>query len=173
MLKFCRSIVMLVMSVVISMASSGCASKARGAGAHEQPSRASDTLSVVGFGVVSGLPGTGDGDSPHLRKVLSIVLPGRTFSARDLKTFAIVSVTARLVPPIGSGDSFAARVAAIDPETRLQGGTLVPTQLTAERDSSWLALAEGPVEVDPSNSHAGTLIVKATAHFPIPSLRRQ
>src|SRR5688572_11012853 len=50
----------------------------------------------VGVGLVTGLAGTGDGDTPALRKMLAAARPDRTFDRDELGNWAVVAVVARV-----------------------------------------------------------------------------
>lgn len=107
---------------------------------------------LVGYGLVVGLDGTGDGlrNIPYAEEALSSLLErlgvnvqGEDFRPRNV---AAVLVTAKLPPFARTGMPIDVTVSAIGDASNLQGGTLVMTPLNAA-DGNIYAVAQGPVLV--------------------------
>jgi len=105
---------------------------------------------LVGYGLVIGLNGTGDGlrNSPYTEEALSSLLErlgvnvqGEDFRPRNV---AAVVVTATLPPFARAGSQIDVTVSAIGDAGNLLGGTLVMTPLNAG-DGQIYAVAQGPV----------------------------
>lgn len=105
---------------------------------------------LVGYGLVVGLDGTGDGvrNSPYTEEALSSFLErlgvnvqGEDFRPRNV---AAVVVTASLPPFARGGAAIDVTVSAIGDADNLLGGTLVLTPLRAA-DGDVYAVAQGPV----------------------------
>jgi len=106
---------------------------------------------LVGYGIVTGLAGTGDSTSViSTSKTLQNVLQSFNVSTltTDLRTrnVAAVIVTASLPPFAHSGDNIDITVSSMGDATTLQGGTLVLTELKAANNLVY-ATAQGPVSV--------------------------
>ncbi len=109
---------------------------------------------LVGYGLVVGLPGTGDTSrSPFTRQSLVSVLDRLGVNARALasgikgRNVAAVMVTARLSPFLRKGARFSVRVASVGDAASLQGGTLLLASLRAPNGHVY-ATAQGPVDAD-------------------------
>lgn len=104
---------------------------------------------LVGYGLVVGLDGTGDGKK-SLFTVQSMVSMlekmGITVSANDIavSNVAAVMVTAELPPFAKAGQRIDVLVNSIGDAKNLQGGTLLMTPLKAANDQVY-AVAQGPV----------------------------
>ena len=107
---------------------------------------------LVGYGLVVGLDGTGDGlrNIPYAEEALSSLLErlginvqGEDFRPRNV---AAVLVTAKLPPFARTGMPIDVTVSAIGDSKSLRGGTLVMTPLNAA-DGKIYAVAQGPVLV--------------------------
>jgi flagellar P-ring protein precursor FlgI len=107
---------------------------------------------LVGYGLVIGLPGSGDNprNAPFTEQSmramlenLGIATAGTTARSRNV---AAVIVTATLPPFVQSGDRIDITVSAMGDATSLQGGTLVMTPLRAA-DGDIYAVGQGPVIV--------------------------
>ncbi|WP_428408786.1 flagellar basal body P-ring protein FlgI [Hyphococcus sp.] len=105
---------------------------------------------LVGYGLVVGLDGTGDGvrNSPYTEEALSSFLErlgvnvqGEDFRPRNV---AAVVVTATLPPFARAGSQIDITVSAIGDASNLLGGTLIMTPLHAG-DGQIYAVAQGPV----------------------------
>ena len=105
---------------------------------------------LVGYGLVVGLDGTGDGvrNSPYTEEALSSFLErlgvnvqGEQFRPRNV---AAVVVTSALPAFARAGTQIDITVSAIGDATNLLGGTLVMTPLRAA-DGETYAVAQGPV----------------------------
>jgi flagellar P-ring protein precursor FlgI len=105
---------------------------------------------LVGYGLVVGLNGTGDGlrNSPFTEEIMTNILErlgvnvtGEDFRPRNV---AAVFVTAQLPPFARAGSQIDITVSAIGDATSLLGGTLVMTPLNAA-DGQIYAVAQGTV----------------------------
>jgi len=105
---------------------------------------------LVGYGLVVGLDGTGDGvrNSPYTEEAMSSLLErlgvnvqGEEFRPRNV---AAVVVTATLPAFARAGSQIDVSVSAIGDATNLLGGTLIMTPLNAG-DGNIYAVAQGPV----------------------------
>lgn len=105
---------------------------------------------LVGYGLVVGLNGTGDGlrNSPYTQEALSSLLErlgvnvtGEDFRPRNI---AAVVVTAALPPFAREGQQIDVTVSAIGDASSLRGGTLIMTPLNAA-DGKIYAVAQGSV----------------------------
>lgn len=106
---------------------------------------------LVGYGLVVGLKGTGDGNkSPFTTQGLVNMLKhsGMTVNEADLKVknVAGVLVTATLPPFIKSGQTLSVTISSLGDASSLQGGTLVATPLKG-LDEEIYAIAQGPVSI--------------------------
>jgi flagellar P-ring protein FlgI len=104
---------------------------------------------LIGYGLVVGLDGTGDGTSSMftLQSMATMLEKmGMTVSADDIKAdnVAGVMVTAELPPFLRTGSSLDAIVSSIGGSENLQGGTLLFTSLRGA-DGRTYAIAQGPV----------------------------
>ena len=104
---------------------------------------------LMGYGLVVGLPGTGDSDDT-IQMIQSTVSMLKTFgitvNADDLDTdnVAAVMVTATLPPFVREGDTIDVTVSSMGDAESIQGGTLLQTPLRAA-DGEVYAVAQGPV----------------------------
>jgi flagellar P-ring protein FlgI len=106
---------------------------------------------LVGYGLVTGLQGTGDSTSViFTSQTIQNVLQsfGLTVTQQEVRTrdVAAVMVTATLPPFAHSGDNTDVVVSALGDATSLQGGTLVLTEMRAANNLVY-ATAQGPVSV--------------------------
>ena len=108
------------------------------------------TNDLVGYGLVVGLNGTGDGlrNSPFTEEILSNILErlgvnvaGEQFRPKNV---ASVFVTAKLPPFARVGGQLNVTVSAIGDAKSLRGGTLIMTPLNAA-DGNVYAVAQGSV----------------------------
>lgn len=107
---------------------------------------------LVGYGLVVGLPGTGDTKmTPFTRRTLESALSRLGVNTRDLdqkirgRNVAAVIVTSRLIPFMRVGSRMSVRVASIGDATSLAGGTLLLDALKGP-DGKVYATAQGPVD---------------------------
>ena len=105
---------------------------------------------LVGYGLVVGLNGTGDGirNAPYTEEIMSNILErlgvnvsGEQFRPRNV---AAVFVTATLPPFARAGGRIDVTVSAIGDASSLLGGTLIMTPLTAA-DGQIYAVSQGTV----------------------------
>lgn len=105
---------------------------------------------LVGYGLVVGLNGTGDGlrNSPFTEEILTNILErlgvnvtGEQFRPKNV---AAVLVTASLPPFARAGSSIDVTVSAIGDANSLLGGTLIMTPLSAA-DAEIYAVAQGTI----------------------------
>lgn len=106
---------------------------------------------LVGYGLVTGLNGTGDSTSViFTSQTIQNVLQsfGLSTTSNEVRTrdVAAVMVTATLPPFAHSGDNVDVTVSAMGDSSSLQGGTLVLTELKAANDLIY-ATAQGPVSI--------------------------
>lgn len=107
--------------------------------------------SLIGYGLVTGLPGTGDTRrSDVTRQALRNVLLrlGTVVSEEQInsRNVAVVIVTATLPPSANPGDRMDAVVSSIGDARSLAGGTLLMTPLLGPNQKPY-ALAQGPLTV--------------------------
>lgn len=107
---------------------------------------------LIGYGLVVGLQGTGDGlrNSPFTEQSLRAMLQNLGISTQGgenrSKNIAAVMVTASLPPFASPGSRMDVAVSSLGDATSLRGGTLVMTSLTGA-DGQIYAVAQGPVIV--------------------------
>ena len=107
---------------------------------------------LVGYGLVVGLPGTGDRtrNAPFTEESLKGMLGrmGVSVEGTQMRTqnVAAVMVTATLPPFSRSGSQVDVQVSAMGDASSLQGGTLIVTPLKA-LDGEIYAVAQGPLAV--------------------------
>jgi len=116
---------------------------------------------LIGYGLVVGLRGTGDGSSSKftlraLSNLLSTVNVKIDPSEIKSKNIAAVIVTAKLPPFARQGDKLDVVISSIGDAKSLQGGTLLLTPLKAV-DGQIYALAQGPVTIGGKNGRGGGL----------------
>lgn len=106
---------------------------------------------LVGYGIVTGLSGSGDSRSSAvtrqaLRNVLSRL--GTNVTADDIssRNVAVVIVTARLPASANMGDQIDVTVSSVGDARSIAGGTLLMTSLLGP-DQQVYALAQGPLVV--------------------------
>jgi flagellar P-ring protein precursor FlgI len=107
---------------------------------------------LIGYGLVVGLPGTGDSlrNAPMTRQSLAAMLERLGVSASDgnlnTRNVAAVIVTANLPPFAAQGSRIDVTVAAAGDARSLAGGTLLVTPLLGA-DQQVYAVAQGPVAI--------------------------
>lgn len=123
---------------------------------------------LVGYGLVVGLNGTGDGvaNNPYTRESLTGMLERLGVNVRGAgtigsNTVAAVMVTATLPAFSRHGSQVDVSVSAIGSATDLRGGTLLVTPLLGA-DGDVYAVAQGPVAVGgfKATGNSGTSITK-------------
>jgi len=108
---------------------------------------------LVGYGLVVGLNGTGDGlsNSPFTKQSLQAMLErlGVNTRGENMRTgnVAAVMVTANLPPFSTQGSRLDVDVASLGDATSLQGGTLLVTPLLGA-DGEVYAIGQGPVSIN-------------------------
>lgn len=123
--------------------------------------------SLVGYGLVIGLNGTGDKNgSKFTMQSMANMLESMNVkvSANDIKSknVAAVMVTANMPAFARAGDKIDIQVSSIGDAKSINGGTLVLTPLSAV-DGNIYALAQGAITLgESSNTLSGTLINGAT-----------
>ncbi len=106
---------------------------------------------LIGYGIVVGLQGTGDGAQSQFA-VQSVVNMLERFGVHvdrnqvKLKNVAAVMVTAELPPFVRAGQRIDVTVSSIGDAKSLQGGTLLITPLRGP-DGQVYALAQGPISL--------------------------
>ncbi len=104
---------------------------------------------LIGYGLVVGLPGTGDSDDIS-QMIYSTYSMLRSFgitvdpSTLDSDNVAAVMVTATLPPFVREGDTIDVTISSMGDADSIQGGTLLQTPLRAA-DGEVYAVAQGPV----------------------------
>lgn len=107
---------------------------------------------LIGYGIVVGLNGTGDGlnNSPFTEQSLIAMLERLGVNIRDQnlnsKNVAAVMVTATLPPFSNQGSKIDVNISALGDSKSLQGGTLLVTPLLAA-DGEVYAVAQGEVNI--------------------------
>ena len=106
---------------------------------------------LVGYGLVSGLTGTGDSDKTvqTMQSIASMMKTfGVTVSAAKMKSknMAAVMVTAQLPPYLKAGDTIDVTVSSMGDAKSLQGGILLQTPLRGANGQVY-AVAQGPVSI--------------------------
>ncbi len=104
---------------------------------------------LMGYGLVVGLPGTGDSDDTlqMIQSTVSLLRSfGITVNAADMDSdnVAAVMVTATLPPFVREGDTIDVTVSSMGDADSIQGGTLLQTPLRAANGEVY-AVAQGPV----------------------------
>ena len=115
---------------------------------------------LVGYGLVVGLPGSGDRYDPSTEQSISNMLGhfGIGVAARQLRSrnVASVLVTATLTPFPQPGRRLDAMVASVGDAASLEGGVLLRTQLNGP-DGSVMAEAQGPLSAAGRRSVTGRI----------------
>jgi flagellar P-ring protein precursor FlgI len=128
---------------------------------------------VVGYGLVTGLDGTGDrsfggfaGETPTVRSIINllkrfnILVPPTALQARNV---AAVLVTAELSPYLRSGGRFEVQVASLGDATSLRGGVLFMTPLLTDPNQPPIATAQGALLIGGDDPTRGTIARRGTA----------
>lgn len=107
---------------------------------------------LVGYGIVVGLQGTGDGlrNSPFTKQTIEAMLERMGVNVRDqqlqTKNVAAVMVTASLPPFATQGSRLDVTVSAMGDAKSLSGGTLIVTPLMGA-DGQVYAVAQGQITI--------------------------
>ncbi len=117
---------------------------------------------LVGYGLVVGLAGTGDGSSEkftiqsiaNMLKKMNVTLTDSVVSSLQTKNVAAVMVTATLPPFAKQGDRVDVTVSSIGDAKSLQGGTLIMTPLKAANGKIY-AVAQGAISIGGFNIGSG------------------
>ncbi|MBR1806876.1 MAG: flagellar basal body P-ring protein FlgI [Selenomonadaceae bacterium] len=123
---------------------------------------------LMGYGLVVGLPGTGDSDDTKqmIQSTVSLLRSfGITVQAADLDSdnVAAVMVTATLPPFVREGDTIDVVVSSMGDAKSIQGGVLLQTPLRAANGDVY-AVAQGSVST--GGFMAGRGNNRATRNFP-------
>lgn len=133
---------------------------------------------LIGYGLVVGLDGSGDGKSPFTEQVVRNLLSqaGMNFAANSKigsKNIAGVVVTANLPAFPSPGMNIDVNVSSLGDAKSLRGGTLLVTPLRGV-DGEIYALAQGSVLTGGTNtetlSNAGTIPSGAIVERSVPSI---
>ncbi len=120
---------------------------------------------LVGYGVVVGLPGTGDNSrSTQITNVSLLKNLGTVIdSPNDIKkgNTAAVIVTAMAPPFARNGDSIDVTVSSMADASSLEGGILIQTHMMAP-NGEVVAVAQGPISVGGTSVAAGGSSVRTT-----------
>lgn len=113
---------------------------------------------VVGYGIVVGLPGTGDNSrSTQMTNKLLLMNLGTVIEQENYiqkGSTAAVIVTATIPPFAKNGDKIDATVSTLADSKSLEGGVLVQTILKAANGEA-IAVAQGPLSVGGVNAKSG------------------
>lgn len=116
---------------------------------------------LIGYGVVVGLKGTGDGKAEFTSKSVARMLEklGVKLESSQIesKNVAAVIVTAKLPPFSKAGNSLDVTVNALGDSSSLEGGTLLQTPLRAANDEVF-AVAQGSISIGASGKSAHTTV---------------
>ncbi|MBN1290299.1 MAG: flagellar basal body P-ring protein FlgI [Candidatus Latescibacteria bacterium] len=116
-------------------------------------------VQLIGYGLVVGLNGTGDGKNTqftirmigNMMKRMGVEVPATSIKVKNV---AAVMVTATVSPYVKSGGAFDVTVSSLGDASSLEGGTLLMTQLTGP-DGLVYASAQGAISVGGSNRNYG------------------
>lgn len=122
---------------------------------------------IIGYGLVVGLDGTGDGSSSEftlrsLSNLLQTVNVKVSPDAIKSKNVAAVMVTAKLPAFARQGDKLDVTISSIGDADSLEGGTLLMTALKGV-DGNIYALSQGSVTIGGRNGQGGGAKNHATA----------
>ncbi|MFZ5979327.1 MAG: flagellar basal body P-ring protein FlgI, partial [Candidatus Zixiibacteriota bacterium] len=106
---------------------------------------------LIGYGLVVGLDGTGDGNGTQFTTQSLVNMMERLGLELDrskvkVKNVAAVMVTARLSSQLGEGAYFDVTVSSLGDASSLEGGTLILTPLS-DQNGIVRASAQGPVSI--------------------------
>ena len=113
---------------------------------------------IVGYGLVVGLPGTGDNSrSTQLTNKMLLMNLGTVIEQENYiqkGSSAAVIVTATVPPFAKNGDQIDVTVSTLADAKSLEGGVLVQTILKAPNGEA-IAVAQGPISVGGVNARSG------------------
>jgi len=118
-------------------------------------------VQLIGYGLVVGLEGTGDGRGApftvqslaNLTRNMGVEVDPQTIRARNT---ASVMVTARVSPVNRTGSSIDVTVSSMGDAASLQGGILLMTPLQADPPNGPIvAMAQGPISIGGFNAEGG------------------
>ncbi len=119
---------------------------------------------VLGFGIVVGLPGTGDTKSVLTDSSLKNVLKNLGLNSDDAmpsKNTAAVLLTAKLPPFARIGDRVEIMVSSVGNAKSLEGGILVQSPLRAADDKIYI-VAQGPLTMSKAGKNSSGVKTVAT-----------
>ena len=116
-------------------------------------------VQLIGYGLVVGLNGTGDGKNTqftirmigNMMKRMGIEVPATSIKVKNV---AAVMVTATVSPYVKNGGAFDVTVSSLGDASSLEGGTLLMTKLNGP-DGFVYASAQGAISVGGSNRNYG------------------
>ncbi|MCU0315176.1 MAG: flagellar basal body P-ring protein FlgI [Fimbriimonadaceae bacterium] len=121
--------------------------------------RGARSNTIVGYGLVVGLNGTGDSSVPVSNTVLANALTrwGTTVDEKAFKAknIALVSVTAELPPFAAPGRKIDVTVQSIGDAKNLEGGVLLPTPLGPMGTNTTYVIASGSLNTGGFSASAG------------------
>jgi len=133
---------------------------------------------VVGYGLVTGLDGTGDrsfggagGETPTVRSIINLLkrfnvfVPAQSLQARNV---AAVLVTAELSPYLRAGGRFEVQVSSIGDATSLRGGVLFMTPMLTDPNEPPMATAQGPLLIAGTDATRGGSLARGGTAGRIP-----
>jgi flagellar P-ring protein FlgI len=124
---------------------------------------------LSGYGIIIGLPGTGDKDldltSASLKQVLKQMGISQKLGDMPTKNIASVLVTAKLPAFAKVGNKLDILVSSIGTATSLEGGTLVMTALKGP-DGNIYAMSQGKLLTNPKKQGSGNEVSAITAELP-------
>jgi flagellar P-ring protein precursor FlgI len=116
---------------------------------------------VFGFGLVVGLPGTGDTKLAVTQNSLRNVLKNMGMEESELsksKNIASVLITAKLPPFVNVGDRIDVTISSIGDAKSLEGGVLIQSPLKGGDDTVYV-VAQGPVVLSQKQGKKGITTV--------------
>ena len=126
---------------------------------------------LVGYGIVVGLNGTGDGNKAAftgqgLTNMLNNLGVKVDPDATKVKNIASVMVTATLPPFFKAGQSIDVTLSSVGDATSLQGGTLLVTPLKG-LDNNVYAMAQGPISIGGGPDPNARATARQTNHLTV------
>ncbi|MFC1692549.1 flagellar basal body P-ring protein FlgI [Candidatus Latescibacterota bacterium] len=116
-------------------------------------------IDLIGYSLVVGLEGTGDGKNTQftIKSIGNMMQRNGMIVSSDrikVKNVAAVMVTARVSPYIKNGGTFDVTVSSMGDARSLEGGTLLLTLLSGQNGKLY-ATAQGPISVGGTNKDFG------------------